>query len=301
MRRLTALWLVLAALLGGCTTLVPAPTAPVSTPQAALEAWARVLDRFVDARGEVDFPALARDRADLDRYVRHVADTPLTQWPEGPQRLAHMINAYNALSMYNVIESGIPATHAGWNKVGFFVLRQLDIGGRRMSLYAFENDVIRPAARGEPRIHFALNCSAVSCPALPRQPFGATTLDAELERETRSFFARRENFCTDTASATVWLSALLDFYPEDFVPVAADSLLAYANRYAPAPAPPGFRVRFTPYDWTIANSRRAGAAQWLRVPSQVPPSTAASPTPCHTVSGSPSSSTANSTPKIGTQ
>ncbi len=43
------------------------------------------------------------------------------------------------------------------------------------------------------------------------------------------------------------------------------------------------------------------ARQWLRVPSQVPPSTAASPTPCHTVSGSPSSSTANSTPKIGTQ
>lgn len=261
MRGFAALWALLAALLGGCSTLVPAPVAPPSTPQAALGAWARVLDRFVDERGEVDFPALARDRADLDRYVRHVADTPLEQWPDGPPRLAHMINAYNALSMFNVIQSGIPATHAGLNKLTFFLLRKLDIGGRSMSLYSFENDVIRPYARGEPRIHFALNCSALSCPALPRTPFGASTLDAELERETRAFFARGENFRVDLATSTVWLSELLDFYPEDFVPVAADSLLAYANRYAPQPAPPGFMQRFTPYDWTIANSRRAGRAR----------------------------------------
>ena len=258
MRGFAALWVLLAALLGGCSTLVPAPAAPPSTPQAALDAWARVLDRFVDERGDVDFPALARDRADLDRYVRHVADSPLAQWPDGSQRLAHMINAYNALSMFNVLQSGIPATHAGLNKVTFFVLRKLDIGGQSMSLYSFENDVIRPYARGEPRIHFALNCSAVSCPALPRVPFGASTLDAELDRETRAFFARRENFRIDPTTSTVWLSELLDFYPTDFVPVAADSLLAYANRYAPQPAPPGFTVRFTPYDWTIANSRRTG-------------------------------------------
>ena len=144
MRGFAALWVLLAALMGGCSTLVPAPAAPPSTPQAALDAWARVLDRFVDERGEVDFPALARDRAELDRYVRHVADSPLEQWPDGPQRLAHMINAYNALSMFNVIQSGIPATHAGLNKLRFFLLRKLDIGGRSMSLYSFENDVIRP-------------------------------------------------------------------------------------------------------------------------------------------------------------
>ena len=48
---------------------------------------------------------------------------------------------------------------------------------------------------------------------------------------------------------------------------------------------------------------QGGAARrrWLRVPSQVPDSTAARPTPCHTVGGSPGSSTANSMPKIGTQ
>jgi hypothetical protein len=96
----------------------------------------------------------------------------------------------------------------------------------------------------------------VSCPALPRTPFSAAALDAELERETRAFFARSDNFRIDAASRTVWLSELLNFYPEDFVPQPAASLLAYANRFALQAAPLDYSVRFTPYDWTIANSRR---------------------------------------------
>jgi hypothetical protein len=57
----------------------------------------------------------------------------------------------------------------------------------------------------------------------------------------------------------VWLSELLNFYPEDFVPLVAPSLLAYANRYAVQPAPLDYAVRFTPYDWTVANSKRGGS------------------------------------------
>ena len=253
----------LALATAACTTLVPPPAAPSVTADEADRSWAAVLARFVDDRGEVDFAALARDRADLDRVVRYIAETPPESPPEGPARLAHFINSYNALSMFNVVDSGIPKTHAGWNKVGFFVLRRLTVGGRAMSLRGFENDLIRPyaRARGDPRIHFALNCSAVSCPVLPRVPFTAANLDAELERETRAFFARSTNFRVDAATRTVWLSEILDFYPEDFVPMSASSLLAYANRYAPEPAPPGFKVRFTPYDWTIANRGRPTAAR----------------------------------------
>jgi hypothetical protein len=217
-----------------------------------------VLQRFVDDRGEVDFAALAADAEDLEAYVRYVADTPLDEVADGQPRLAHMINGYNALSMFNVVQSGIPASHAGFAKVRFFVLRRFTVGGQPLSLRAFENDVIRPyaLARNEPRMHFALNCSALSCPALPRVPFTAAALDAELERETRAFFARPDNFRIDKATATVWLSELLDFYPGDFVPRSAPSLLDYANRYAAEPAAPTLTVRFTPYDWTIANSRR---------------------------------------------
>ena len=242
-----------AAMLAGCAVFVAVPPVEPASQPAALAAYARVLERFVDERGGVDFAALARDRRDLEVYVRHVADTPLGGIAERRERLAHLINSYNALSMYNVIESGIPATHAGLAKLAFFVNRKLTVGGEPISLREFENRIIRPL--GEPRVHFALNCSAVSCPALPRKPFTAAGLEAELEHETRAFFARAENFRADDGERAVYLSEILRFYADDFVPGHAPSLVAYANSYAPHRAP-DYAARFTPYDWTIANSRR---------------------------------------------
>ena len=252
--------LVVAALLliGGCATIVPPPVRnePPLSKQAAVASYARVLDHYVGADGSVDFSALGADRHDLDRYVAFVADTPLTAFAPGPELLAHTINSYNALSIFNVIESGIPTTHAGLNKVRFFVLRKFKIGGETFSLYSFENDVIRRL--GEPRVHFALNCNAVSCPILPRNPFASDTLDTDLERETQAFFARGENYRVDDTTREVWLSELLRWYEEDFVPGRAASLPAYASRYAPRPAPNGYTTRFVPYDWTVANRRSPG-------------------------------------------
>ena len=145
------------ATVAGCATVVAPPAAPPTSDVQADAAWARVLDRFVDARGAVDFRALAADRSDLDRMLRHVADTPLNGFAAARARLAHMINAYNALSMASVIDSGLPETHAGLvAKLRFFVWRKQVIGGEALSLYAFENDVIRPFTRaiGEPRPPF---------------------------------------------------------------------------------------------------------------------------------------------------
>ena len=190
----------------------------------------------------------------LDLYLRHVARTPL-DGPSSPhERMAHLINAYNALSMAHVINSGFPADHHGLNKLRFFVMSRHAIGGEQRSLYGLEHDVIRPLGRSlaDPRLHFALNCLALACPVLPRTPFSAAGLDQELEREALAFFARAENLRIDPAARTVWLSETLDFYREDFTPRPAPSLVAYANRYASTPAPLDYRVRFTPYDWTVA-------------------------------------------------
>jgi hypothetical protein len=246
--------------LAGCATRVAMPSAPqaTATAPAAQAAWARVLARFVNERGEVDFAALSHERGDLDTYVRFVADTPLERLGHGDEKLAHLINAYNALSMFNVIDSGIPATHAGLNKLSFFVNRRLRVGGEERSLYSFENDVIRPFTRaiGEPRVHFALNCSALACPVLPRTPFTAAALQAQLAGESRAFFARSENFRVDHAARTVWLSEILKFYAPDFVPTHGRNLIEYANRHVTMAAPLDYSVRFTPYDWTLANSRR---------------------------------------------
>ncbi len=277
MKRSAVYFFVLLQLtLQACATLVQAPQYPPDPARGApLEAYARVLARYVNERGEVDFPALARDRADLDYYVAYVARTPDDQFAIRNDRLAHYINSYNALSMYNVLEAGIPETHAGLAKVEFFYLRKLVIGNRRLSLYQYENDIIRPL--GDPRVHFALNCSALGCPILPRTPFTGRDLEAQLDREARKFFAEARNLRVVHSSRVVYLSELLDFYPEDFLTAATPSWIAYVNQYLPEPIPLDYEVRFTDYDWTIANSRRGSVRSQDSIRAETPVGTFQNP------------------------
>lgn len=250
--------IAMVVLLSACSTLVSLPkaedAAELSEPQAQA-AWARVLSQYVNEQGLVDFAALARAPQDLHAYVRYVAQTRVQSLRSANERLAHHINAYNALSMFNVIDLGLPASNAGLtSRYRFFIGRKHQIAGEAQSLYDYENLVIRKL--GEPRIHWALNCSALSCPVLPRQPFTAQGLEMELERETRAFFASDKNVRIDHATRTIYLTEIFSFFPEDFVPAAAPNLIAYVNRYIAKPVDESYRVQFIPYDWTIAHWRR---------------------------------------------
>lgn len=241
--------------LGACTTLVTSPkSASLATGEAPIVAYQRVLQTYVNERGEVNFPALQSQPADLERYIAFVAQHNADLITNPKARLAHYINSYNALSMYNVINSGIPKTHAGTAKIRFFYLRKHVIGGKELSLYDYENDVIRKLK--DPRVHFALNCSALSCPILPRAAFTGDALEEELNRETRKFFAETRNLRLDRANKTAYVSELLDFYTEDFLSEATPTLTAYINQYAPEKIPKDFILEFIPYDWTVANSAR---------------------------------------------
>lgn len=243
---------VAALLLTGCAS-VPRPAGePVPAGAPPYDAWARVLDKFVDSQGRINFATAAKDRADLDRFVAYIYDVgPNNQpqlFPTPDHVLAYHLNAYNALAMHKVIETGIPQTLAGTKKIGFFYLGKVQVGGEPISLYDYENKVIR--ALGETRVHVALNCMSVGCPRLPREPFLAEKLNAQLDREARLFFNEARNVALSEDAKTLRLSEILKFYTEDFL-AKAPSLAAYVNRYRSAPVSEAAKVEFIPYDWTI--------------------------------------------------
>ena len=214
--------------------------------------WTGVLADHVDDQGHIDFAALQRSHADLDRVVAFIATVdPVTRpqlFPSRETRLAYYINAYNALAMYGVIDAGVPNSLGGLTKFTFFYLRTFTIGGRSVSLYSFENDVIRPL--GEERVHFALNCMVVSCPKLRRTAFTADRLDHQLENAAHEFVNETRNVRVNPAERTVWLTAIFQFYTKDFL-AHTSSLIEYVNRDRTEPIPQDFKVRFLDYDWTV--------------------------------------------------
>ncbi len=243
--------LALAVLAAGCAITVPAPNTTAAGPEVAHASWSRVLARFVDERGRIDFLGIAADPSDLDAFVAYVgAVSPKSRPAEfatGEAALAYYVNAYNALAMYNVIRSGIPS-ELDSIKVRFFYRDRLLMGGGRISLYALENRLIRPL--GDPRVHFALNCMVRGCPRLPRESFEGGRLGVQLDAAARLFFSERRNVELDSGGKIVRFSEILRFYTKDFL-AKAPSLIAYANLYRDEKIPEDWKVEFTPYDWTL--------------------------------------------------
>lgn len=256
MTRRGSVTLTTLALILLCGVGVPAAAAEVQQSDP-YQPWGRVLTKFVNARGEVDFHALAQDRADLDAFVDYVARVSPRSAPDlfpgEAAKLAYYLNGYNALAMFNVIDSGIPTSLTGLTKVRFFGFRRFPIGGERMSLYALENDVIRPF--GDERVHFALNCMSVGCPRLPREPFRADRLNQQLDGETRQFLSETRNLQVLPDHRLVRVSSILKFYPEDFL-AKSPTLIAYINQYASVRIPAGYQIEFIDYDWTVNSQRR---------------------------------------------
>ena len=146
--------------------LALAPLALLSAPKFSYEDWNKVLGKFVDTRGYVNYDALAVDRGDLDRFLAAVETTsPRSnpeQFPAKNDQLAYWLNAYNAQVFEGVLARG-PEQKSVWGGglfgIAFFTEKRVVLGGgETTSLKSLEDDVVRDGFK-DPRVHAALNCA----------------------------------------------------------------------------------------------------------------------------------------------
>lgn len=239
--------------------LAPASvTAPAAERPPDVSLYAKALEKYVQADGKVHYAGLRDDIEDLDRFVGQIARVSPRSHPElfpGPEAgLAYWLNTYNALVLWAFAREYPEKRNRLKGLIGralFFYRKKFVVGGKKLSLAAIENGIIRKRFR-EPRIHFALVCASRSCPRLARKPYTAEHLEARLEEETRRFLNEERNVRIDPAARTVTLSKLFDWYAEDF----GDSntkRLAFVARYRPdgeALRKGKWRVRYFDYDWS---------------------------------------------------
>jgi Protein of unknown function, DUF547 len=206
--------------------------------------------RTISSETWLDQVRAVTNESDLEPARFEVPQDPL-------EARAFWINLYNALTLQAMMHAKIQHSvlefpgffdccayqvHAGsleftltLNEIEHGILRENAVFLRRQS---FRND--DPRARLilplEPRIHFALNCGAISCP--PIRAYQAENLESQLELATRSYLqsVRLEN-------GVVIVPRLLQWYAKDF-----GNPLEFARKYHPE-LPANARVRFDAYDW----------------------------------------------------
>jgi hypothetical protein len=226
-RALLCLWLAFGgtlALVGGCGE---APTSPgggaVSLqkgPQAGrpadTTAYATVLERRVDAEGLVDYAGLQGQPRRLDRFLAVVADVSQQRyqaWPE-KERIAFLINAYNAITLRSIIDQK-PIKASIRDILGVWRIRTHPVMGRSLTLDAIEHQILRKEFN-EPRIHAALVCAALSCPPLRREPYSGEQLDAQLEDQVRRWLGSGVGLHINRREGTVKISAIFQWFADDW-------------------------------------------------------------------------------------
>jgi len=221
-----------------------------ATPDHAI--WDNLLRQY-NHQGKVDYAGLKRDVVLLGAYLDGLAGID-PQSLGRDEQFSFYINAYNAWTV-KLILTAYPDIgsikdlgslfKSPWKK------KFVEIDGETVTLDHIEHDILRPRFK-DPRVHFAINCAAKSCPPLYGQAFVGTRLHVQLDDAARQFmnnprFNRLEG-------QTLYVSSIFKWFKEDF----KGDIVGFFEKFASPELKASIKadrnnlkVRYLDYDWSL--------------------------------------------------
>lgn len=187
--------------------------------------WDQLLKAYVKSvdHGKstmVDYQNMANEDVKLNKYLNTLSSVTRKEFDilNQQEQLAFLINAYNAWTV-KLILSGPPNLKSIKDLGSFFsspwkkeFITLLD---ETRSLDEIEHKLIRGSDRyNDPRIHFAVNCASISCPALRAEAYNGSRLNEQLTEQTNLFLSNHER--NQVENNVIKLSSIFKWYREDF-------------------------------------------------------------------------------------
>jgi len=198
-----------------------------------------LLSKNVSDLGLVDYDALKKEQATLKTYISSQSIVNYSSLSKNDQ-LAFLINLYNALTLDLILTNyplkSIKDIPNAWDTP------VITLNGRQLSLNNIEHQLIRENFN-EPRIHFACNCAATSCPKLLNQSYKGNILNQQLEMQTYTFlFTKSKN---NISPNDLQLSKIFEWYGNDF-----GNVTEFIKKYRPE-VNADAKVSYLEYDWSL--------------------------------------------------
>lgn len=209
--------------------------------------------RQYNHQGQVDYAGLKQEEAQLDAYLDALAKIdPLSLADD--EQFAFYINAYNAWTIKLILTEypGVESIKdygslfkSPWKK------KFVNIKGEIVTLDHIEHDILRPQFRN-PRVHFAINCAAKSCPPLYREAFVGKRLHAQLDDAARRFV--NDGRFNRLEGNTLYVSSIFKWFKEDFNGDIVGFFEEYALpelKEAISASRQLLKVKYLDYDWSL--------------------------------------------------
>jgi hypothetical protein len=202
-----------------------------------------LLQKHVSDQGKVNFKGLKADKAALDAYCQLLSDNPVQETWTRAEKMAFWINAYNAFTLKLIVDNYPTKSILNFDGGKTWDVRRIKIGDKKYSLNNIENDILRPQFK-DPRIHFAVNCAAKSCPPIWNHAYTAENLETTLETRTRAFVNDKKYNTLSSTRAQV--SKIFDWYGADFGDVKK-----FLNQYSETKLKSSATLIFSEYNWDL--------------------------------------------------
>ncbi len=219
-------------------------------------AFDKILQANVNAKG-VAYAALKKNPAPLDAYLKSLADVTQPEFGKWnrDQQLAMLINFYNAATLKLVCDHyPVKSIKDIGGNAGPWKQPVVELLGKKQTLDYLENNILRPNYN-DPRVHFAINCASIGCPALRNNVFRADKLSSQLDEQTRAFLGDPSKNRVDAKNKTLYLSSIFDWFKSDFVKKSGSvekfiaPYLSAADRKTVAGG--GLSLKYTDYSWNL--------------------------------------------------
>ncbi len=206
--------------------------------------WTILLQKHVTATGRVNYGGFKTDKDKLDAYIGKLREnSPQTGWSR-EQKIAYWINLYNAFTIQKVTEK-YPNISSIMDLDGgkIWTTAKINLAGKDYTLDGIEKEILIKELK-EPRVHFAVNCAAVSCPPLMNKAWEESSLNRSLETRAKDFLNNKSyNIITFNE---LRLSKIFEWYAADFVNVTA-----FVRKYSKATFNTSAAIKYLDYDWKL--------------------------------------------------
>jgi len=212
----TNVFLVVLALLAAAA----APARAAMPPDT--RAWGELLSKYYDPAKGMNYKALkAQDKQTLDD-LRHRMAAVDVQTLTRQDQLAYWINLYN-ISVVGIVVDNYPIESIKdlstdpIIRLNIFKKDLVDTKRGKVSLNDIENDKIREGFK-DPRIHFAINCAAKSCPPIRPEPYAGSRISEQLDDQARKFLngPNGVHLGKKGVAVVIHTTKVMDWFAEDF-------------------------------------------------------------------------------------
>jgi Protein of unknown function, DUF547 len=230
--------------------------------------WQNLLTKYYDPAKGMNYKGLKEhDKAALDQLRQKLAAVDVSGLAK-PDQLAYWINLYNITTAATVVD-GYPVKSIRdlstdpIVRLNVFKKPAAKTKAGTISLNDIENDKIRTGFK-DPRIHFAINCAAKSCPSIRPEPYVGARLNEQLDDQARRFLTgphgvRLEK---DGGDLDVHVTKILDWFKDDFE-TWGGGRIAFVRKFLSADkqkqldaAKGNTDLEFDDYDWALNDASR---------------------------------------------